>query len=87
MKNTVAFADHHPYSESDASRLVAEADAGGHRLVTTEKDFARLAGKGAALAKLRERTETFPVVLEFENPNAVGEMISTALRKAAARTV
>ena len=69
MSKTVAFADHHRFTEADAERLVADADAGGLRLVTTEKDMARLAGKRSGeLAELRERAEAFPVVLEFENP-------------------
>ena len=63
---TVGFADHYRYGEADAERLIAHADAAGLRLVTTEKDMARLAGESGALARLRERAEAFPVVLEFD---------------------
>ena len=45
---TVSFADHYRYSEADAERLIAHADAAGLRLVTTEKDMARLAGETGA---------------------------------------
>ena len=45
--------------------------------------MARLAGKSGALGKLRERSEPFHVILEFENPTAIGEMLDEAVRKAA----
>ena len=51
------------------------------RLVTTEKDMARLAGATGAAAKLREAASAFAVTLEFENPTAVGEMIAEAVRR------
>ena len=71
----MGFADHYRYGEADAERLIAHADAAGLRLVTTEKDMARLAGESGALARLRERAEAFPVVLEFDNPAAIGGML------------
>jgi hypothetical protein len=43
----------------------------------------RLTGKKGALARLRERIEPLHVILEFENPVAVGEMIDEAVRRAA----
>jgi hypothetical protein len=52
------------------------------RLVTTEKDMARLAGAtGGALAQLRDKASAFAVTLEFENAGAVGEMIEAAALK------
>ena len=87
VAKTVAFADHHTYSDAEADRLIAHADAAGLRLVTTEKDMARLHGEGGALGRLRDRAEAFPVILEFENPAAIGEMIGDAVRnRAAARS-
>jgi tetraacyldisaccharide 4'-kinase len=59
----MAFADHHRYTEVEAERLIAHADAAGVRLVTTEKDFARLTGAGGAVGRLRERSEAFAVTL------------------------
>ncbi len=76
------FPDHYSYGEVDAVKLLEIADFEKLRLVTTEKDLARLAGKGGALGKLRERSEPFHVILEFENPVAVGEMIDEAVRTA-----
>jgi tetraacyldisaccharide 4'-kinase len=78
---TMSFADHHRYSEADAERLIAHADAAALRLVTTEKDMARLAGESGAPARLRERAEAFPVVLEFDNPAAIGAMLEGLTRK------
>lgn len=83
VARTLGFPDHHAYSEIDAERLLAMADAEKLRLVTTEKDLARLSGATGARAKLRERVEAFHVILEFENPVAIGEMIDAAARKAA----
>jgi tetraacyldisaccharide 4'-kinase len=76
VTKTMSFPDHHRYTAADADRLMREADTAGLRLVTTEKDMARFAGATGSLAKLRERSEAFPVVLEFENPAAIGEMIA-----------
>lgn len=79
VKRAVPFADHHRFTEDDAAALLARAEAEKLRLVTTEKDMARLGGAtGGALATLREKASAFGVMLEFENPAAVGAMIETA---------
>jgi tetraacyldisaccharide 4'-kinase len=80
---TLSFPDHYRYTEIDAEKLLAIADAEKLRLVTTEKDLVRLGGSTGTLAKLRERSEAFHVFLEFENPTAIGEMIDGAVRKSA----
>jgi tetraacyldisaccharide 4'-kinase len=79
----MGFPDHHRYTDTEAERLVAHADAGGLRLVTTEKDMARLSGATGPLALLRERAEAFAVTLEFENSVAVGEIVSDVARSLA----
>jgi tetraacyldisaccharide 4'-kinase len=83
VAKTLAFADHYSYGEVDAVKLLQIAEREKLRLVTTEKDLARLSGKTGALATLRERSEAFQVMLEFENPAAVGEMIDAAVGHAA----
>lgn len=80
VAKTVSFPDHHRYTEAEAERLMAHADAAGLRLVTTEKDMARLTGAGGAAGRLRERSEAFAVTLEFENSVAVGEIASEVAR-------
>ena len=84
VAKTMSFADHHRYGEADAERLIAHADAAGLRLVTTEKDIARLTGETGAVARLRERAEAFPIVLEFDNPAAIGEMLEGLARRVGA---
>jgi tetraacyldisaccharide 4'-kinase len=82
VARTLSFPDHYSYGEADAVKLLEMADAEKLRLVTTEKDMVRLAGKTGMLAKLRERIEPFHVILEFDNPVAVSEMLDEAVRKA-----
>lgn len=80
VAKTMAFADHHRYTESEAERLIAHAEAAGLRLVTTEKDFVRLKGGGGAVGRLRERSTAFSVALEFENSVAVEEIVEEVAR-------
>ncbi len=78
-----AFPDHHRFTAAEAAQLLDTSKAEGLRLITTEKDYARLAGENGVLAQLRERSEPFPVTLKFDNPTAVGELIDEAIRRAA----
>jgi tetraacyldisaccharide 4'-kinase len=57
-----AFPDHHRYSATDAAALIAQTDRDDLELVTTEKDFARMAGD-PQLADLAARVKTLPVTL------------------------
>jgi tetraacyldisaccharide 4'-kinase len=81
VKRTIPFPDHYRYTEADAEALIARAEREKLRLVTTEKDMARLGGATGALAELREKASAFAVALEFENAGAVGEMIEAAALK------
>ena len=60
-----AFPDHHPFSEDDARTLLAEASALNARLITTEKDRARLAGANGACGELYRSAVPLPVSVEF----------------------
>ncbi|PKQ04000.1 MAG: tetraacyldisaccharide 4'-kinase [Alphaproteobacteria bacterium HGW-Alphaproteobacteria-12] len=53
LTETIPFPDHHMFSESDAVRLLVRAREVGARLVTTEKDAARLAHAPGASARAR----------------------------------
>lgn len=66
-----AFADHHPFREEEAARLLAEAEAAGAALVTTEKDLARLAGAAGARGVLRARSRVLPIAVEFDAQDLV----------------
>jgi tetraacyldisaccharide 4'-kinase len=78
-----AYPDHHAFTEADAARLLSSADAHGAGLVTTEKDFVRLRGGGAALRALAERTRTVSVTLTFEGHgySRLAELVSAAIRR------
>lgn len=62
----VAFADHHPFSERDADRLLALAQRHGAQLVTTAKDHVRLTGHAGARASLREQSKVLAIEPLFE---------------------
>ncbi len=61
------FADHHPFRDGEIAAL--KAWAGGARLVTTEKDFARLREK--------DRTDiaVLPVRVRFESETALDQLL------------
>ncbi len=80
---TVSFPDHHRYTDAEAAELLAAAEAEKLRLVTTEKDHVRLAGRGGAAGKLHDTADVLQVMLEFENLTAIGETIDAAVRAAA----
>ncbi len=79
---TVGFPDHHRYTDGEAAELIAAAEAGNLRLVTTEKDLVRLAGRDGMAGTLHARAEAFAVMLEFENQTAIGETIDATVRAA-----
>ena len=69
--HTRAFPDHHAFTEREAVRLLAGADATGAELITTEKDLARLAGAAGELATLKARSRTLPIKMTFEERDLV----------------
>jgi tetraacyldisaccharide 4'-kinase len=77
------FPDHHPFTAAEAAALVAEADRAGLTLVTTEKDFARLAHK-RALAELAARSHVLPVTLEIEKEDRFRRFVLAAVAAARA---
>jgi tetraacyldisaccharide 4'-kinase len=72
-----AFADHHPYTGSDAAALLAEAQAGGLVPVTTEKDIARLAGNPETAA-LAAATRTLAVTLTVDDAAEFAALVRRA---------
>ena len=85
---TVDFADHHMYSERDALQLLVKARERGARLVTTEKDAARLthAPAGSARARLREAAMQLPVRALIADIDTLMAQISDATRRARRRS-
>jgi tetraacyldisaccharide 4'-kinase len=80
------FPDHHRYRESDARRLLDAATAQNAMLVTTEKDFVRLAedaDEDSALGELRHRCRPFPIAIEFEDAAALKALLAACLTRPA----
>jgi tetraacyldisaccharide 4'-kinase len=75
------FPDHHRFTAPEAAALVAEADQTGLTLVTTEKDFVRLAHK-RALADLAARSRALPITLQIENEEHFRRFVLAAVAAA-----
>lgn len=78
----IVFADHHPYAEGDAKRLLELAEASKAVLVTTEKDWVRLPAGGGAIGKLKDTSRTLPIqlVLNEHDHARLVDMLATAAR-------
>ena len=70
VAQTRSFADHHVFTAGEAAELIAQADARGLTLVTTEKDRARMTG-APALAMLAARSAILPVRLIVDHEAAL----------------
>lgn len=79
-----AFADHHPYSQSEIEGLISEAERDVLTLVTTEKDLARLR-RGGSLPGWAQAIQAFAVTLEFDDANLLRKFIAARLSKARER--
>jgi len=79
---SIVFADHHPFSEADARRLIDLAAASKATLVTTEKDWVRLDARGGLVAQLREvsRTLAIHLVLSEHDHARLVDLLTTAAR-------
>jgi len=78
-----AFPDHHPFRIGEIEALVAEAARLKARLVTTEKDMARLSGAG--FAAWRGAIAALPVTLRLDTPEALDTLIAGAEARCAER--
>lgn len=68
------FPDHHPFAEAELKALAARAEALGAGLVTTEKDWARLA------PEWRARVAAWPVRAAFDDPAAFQALLARAVQ-------
>jgi len=76
-----AFADHHPFTQGEVEALVEEAKRDALKLVTTEKDLARL-GVGGELPPWAQGIVAFPVKLEFDSAIKLRRFVSERLFRA-----
>ena len=67
---TASFPDHHPYSDSDLARLLAQATELDAQLVTTPKDAVRLP------AAFRDGVTVVGVALAWEDPGALDRLLA-----------
>jgi tetraacyldisaccharide 4'-kinase len=79
LAGTRAFPDHHAFSEADALLLIREAAHHSAALVTTAKDWVRLAAPSGPLAELKACSRVLPVELAFRGDGE--EIITSLLRK------
>jgi tetraacyldisaccharide 4'-kinase len=70
-----SFADHHPYTEDEIARLKETARAKGAVLMTTAKDFVRIA------PELREGIEAFPVRMVADDPAGIAALMLDAIER------
>lgn len=74
-----SFADHHPYTEAEARRILERCDRDKLVPVTTEKDLARIAHGDGALATLARTAIVVPVSLMFEEEAALDALLRDGL--------
>ena len=74
------FPDHHAFTETEALLLIREAAEARAALVTTEKDWVRLAAPSGPLAELKARSRVLAVELAFSSG---GEQDALALLRKA----
>ncbi|WKW49681.1 tetraacyldisaccharide 4'-kinase [Rhodomicrobium lacus] len=75
-----AFPDHHPFTEGDARALLLRSRELGARLLTTEKDRARLKGGSGAVAELRDAAAVLPIDVRFRAEDQAALMTAVAAR-------
>ena len=76
---TRSFPDHHAYGEDEIADLERSAGKLSARLITTEKDVARLSGWSPATNKFLEQVEVLKIETVFDNPTAPDRIIDAAL--------
>jgi tetraacyldisaccharide 4'-kinase len=76
-----AFADHHPFSQSEIEALIADAKLDALTLVTTEKDLARLRDREGVPGWARDIV-SFAVTLAFDDPAQLRKFVSKRIFQA-----
>jgi len=76
LVETAAFPDHHAYGQGELATLKRLADGLGARLITTEKDAARLP------PELRAQIDVFPVRAVFAEPARLDALLEACLESA-----
>lgn len=74
LLQTVSFADHHPYSEADMKMLHQKANALDATLITTEKDYVKLA------AEDQMKIKYLPISLSWNDESALLAFLNSKLQ-------
>ncbi|MCK8780719.1 tetraacyldisaccharide 4'-kinase [Rhizobium sp. NTR19] len=74
-----AFPDHHYFTDDEVAELLADAGKDGLTLVTTAKDSVRLGGHHGPKQELASVAQVLEVDMTFDDPNAPGKIIETAM--------
>lgn len=79
----IAFPDHHVFTDADAVTLLSRAEESGARLITTEKDWVRLAGAERPIKALLDRTTALAIELFLEERDVkrLAALLDAALRR------
>lgn len=87
IAETVSFPDHHIFSDRDARALLVRARELGARLITTEKDAARLthAATASPRSRLAEAVTTLPVRALIADMDSLMALLSDAISRARRR--
>lgn len=83
-----SFADHHAFTNSEATDLLAAAQRLGATLVTTEKDFVRLAGASGACGELARAARPLAISTAFHDDGEdrlIGLVLETLSQRQSAR--
>jgi tetraacyldisaccharide 4'-kinase len=82
LAESVTFRDHQRLTQADAARLLALTERLQARLISTEKDLARLEGATGKLADLAAATRVLQIKLTFAEPDAsrLAALIDGALK-------
>ena len=75
-----SFPDHHNFSDEEIRDLTDEANRLDLMLVTTAKDAVRLKGHHGRASELLSSTLVIDIDMVFDDANAVGAIIDTAIR-------
>ncbi len=78
LEETAPYPDHHPFTDDDLAFLAQLAEERGARLITTEKDAARLS------PQWRARVAVLPVRARFEDERALDDLLAPIRSKMSA---
>lgn len=80
-----SFPDHHHFSDDEIADLLQDAGKADLQLVTTAKDAVRLNGHHGRAEELLWNSLVIEVDMVFDDPNAAGTIIDTAVANCRAR--